>query len=225
MILILKRTFIDFFLKRILILKYTVVLPFVHNPYKDECLATSKLDNVLLVDNTDINLGIMKSHNLGIDKMRADNSDWLIILSAAVRFGEPGGLDFIAEIEKRSNDLAVEAMPVFGWHLIAFNKKTIEKVGCWDENFTPYGYDDLDYSWRIQLAFALLDKGPKWTKVKIDVTDMGMAHSIHIGKIKTQNEQKLRKYYLKKWGGIPQPVYKHPFNDPKNKINYWPNPV
>lgn len=202
--------------------KYTVVLPFVYQPYKDECLATSKLDNVLLVDNTVINLGIMKSHNLGIEKMKADKSDWLIIMSAAIRFGEPGGLDFIAELEKRPDHVVLEAAEVFGWHLIAFNRKTIEKVGYWDENFTPYGYDDLDYSWRIQLALGLVDAKPKWIKVKADVKDMGMAHSIHLGKIKTGNERQLRKYYVKKWGGIPIPVYKYPFNDKSKSIKYCP---
>lgn len=208
-------------------MKYTVVLPFVHQKYADDCIKTMKFDpkSILLVDNTVDNLGIMKSHNMGIDKMIKDKSDWLIVVSASLRFGKPGGLDFIAEIEKKKDHLVVEAADVFGWHLIAFNRKTIETIGKWDENFTPYGYDDLDYSWRIQKSFNLDGVNNQiWEKVPVDVKDMGMAHSIKIGKIKTQNNNKLRRYFFEKWGGINPPIYKHPFNNKNNSVKYFPKP-
>ncbi len=207
-------------------MKYTVVMPFVDREYADKCIKSMKFDpdSVLLVDNTTDNIGIMKSHNLGIDKMIADDSDWLIILSASVVFGEKGGLDFIAELEKRSDFVVVEAAGVFGWHLIAFNRKTIEKVGRWDENFTPYGYDDLDLSWRIQLAIKTTPARPLWEKVPVDLKDKGMGHSIKLGKIKTQDNNKLRRYFVEKWGGIHPPIYKHPFNDKNNSVKYFPKP-
>ncbi len=219
-----KKTFIDSFLGKITMLKYTVVLPFIDREYADECIKSMKFDpdSILLVDNTVDNIGIMKSHNAGIDKMISDDSDWLIILSAAIVFGEPGGLDFIAELEKRAGFVAVEAASVFGWHLIAFNKRTIEAVGRWDENFTPYGYDDLDLSWRIRIAFGL--SGQLWQKVPVDLRDKGMAHSIKIGKIKTQDNNKLRKYFFEKWGGITPPIYKSPFNNKNNSVKYFPEP-
>lgn len=207
-------------------MKYTIVLPFIDREYADECIKSMKFDpaSILLVDNTVDNIGIMKSHNAGIAKMTADGSDWLIILSASVVFGEQGGLDFIAELEKRPDFVAVEAAGVFGWHLIAFNKKTIEKVGRWDENFTPYGYDDLDLSWRIQLAFDLTGVRPVWEKVPVDLKDKGMGHSVKTGKIKTQGNDKLRKYFFEKWGGITPPIYKNPFNDKSNSVKYFPKP-
>jgi len=203
-------------------MKYTVVLPYAYRPYFDECMKTCKLENVLAIDNTVNNIGIMKAHNLGIEKMIADDSDWLIIMSAAIRFGEKGGLDFIEELEKRPNDIAVEAIGVYGWHLIAFNRKTIERVGKWDENFTPYGYDDLDYSWRIQCAYELEKVRPVWVKVPVDVADAGMGHSIHLGKIVTQDDNKLREYFIKKWGDIHHPKYKTPFNIPDCELGFWP---
>lgn len=137
----------------------------------------------------------MRSHNLGIDKMKEDDSDWLIVLSAAMRFGEPGGLDFIAELEKAPGDLVIEPSYIFGWHLIAFSRQVIEKVGRWDENFTPYGFDDLDYSWRIQKTFDIT--APLWRKVSVDVSDAGMAHSIHIGKVES-DVNRLREYFKEK---------------------------
>lgn len=204
-------------------MKYTVVLPYVHEPYRTECLKNCKLSNLFLIDNTSVNRGIMKSHNMGIDKMMQDGSDWLIILSAAVRFGEKGGLDFIEQLEKTS-DLVLEAAGVFGWHFIAFHRDVILNVGRWDENFTPYGYDDLDYSWRIQLAFNMQQGIQLWSKAIVDVKDTTMAHSIHLGKIVTQPEPVLREYWLRKWGSdAPIPTYRVPFNNEAFPVHYWPD--
>lgn len=204
-------------------MKYTVVLPYVHEPYKKECLETCKLDNVLLVDNTKINKGIMVSHNLGIEKMYRDDSDWLIIMSAAIRFGEPSGLDFIEEIKKKPGHLVIESSGVFGWHLIAFSRKVIDRVGGWDENFTPYGFDDLDYAWRIKIAYGL--DAPYWTKVPVDLKDAGMAHGIKLAGV-TSNTNKLREYFKDKWGIYPGEsatnAWKHPFNNKNNELSYCP---
>lgn len=205
-------------------MRYTVVLPYIVQHYMQECMATCKLDNVLLIDNTKDNFGIMKSHNIGIDKMREDNSDWLIVLSAAIRFGKPGGLDFIEQIEKNKDHLALEAAGVFGWHLIAFSRELIEKVGRWDENFTPYGFDDLDFSWRIQLAYEMEMGRQLWIKVPVDLTDMGMAHSVHLGKVRTVTND-LIDYYRSKWGVHPgddhTKAFKTPYNDHTYSVDYW----
>ncbi len=204
-------------------MKYTVVMPYIYEPYKKECLETCKFSDVLLVNNTRRNRGIMASHNLGIKKMYRDDSDWLIIMSAAIRFGKPGGLDFINELKKKPDYLVVESAGVFGWHLIAFSRKVIEAVGYWDENFTPYGFDDLDYAWRIKLAFNL--EPPSWTKVIVNVNDMGMAHGIHLTGV-TANTDKLREYFKIKWGIYPgesaENAWKHPFNNPSNGLDYCP---
>lgn len=206
-------------------MKYVVVLPYVHKPYYDACIKTVKLKNVLSVDNTENNIGIMASHNLGIKHMIEKDADWLIVMSAALRFPASGGLDFIEELKKRPNHLVVEAAGVFGWHLIAFSRRCIEKVGNWDENFTPYGYDDLDYSWRIQCAFGLDDRSQLWEKAPVEVSDMGMAHSLKKGNVKPDND-KLREYYFSKWGVVPEgdhsSAYQKPFNGEFNSIQYWP---
>lgn len=204
-------------------MKYTAVLPFAFEPYKDDCMSTCGFENVLLIDNTVNNRGIMKSHNMGIDLMKKNDSDWLIVMSAAIRFGRQKGLDFIGELEKAGEQLVLEAVGVYGWHLIAFSRKVIENVGRWDENFSPYGYDDLDYAWRIQKAFGSFERSRLWNKVYVAVGDMGMAHSIHRGGIKTQAEYDLRKYYISKWGGMSgKEYYDLPFNNSVVSIKYWP---
>ena len=76
-------------------MKYVVGLPYRVKSFRDSLMATCKLENVFEIDNTENNIGFSASHNLGIQKMYDDGADWYIVMSAAVRFGEPGGLDFI----------------------------------------------------------------------------------------------------------------------------------
>lgn len=211
-------------------------MPYCYQPYKDACQSTWRFDSdsALLVDNTVINKGIMRAHNMGIDKMRADNSDWLIVMSAAIRFGEPGGLDFIDQLDKHAGYHVIEAAGVYGWHLIAFARQTIDAVGRWDENFTPYGFDDLDYSLRFQRAFGkdfrVADDNPAgpdpmWTKVKIDVQDSGMAHGLKLANVESDPRPKIF-YFNQKWGRHPdhshETAFQHPWNRADNPIQYWP---
>lgn len=222
-------------------MKYTVVLPYAYQPYFEDCMKTVKFpkENMLLVDNTVKNLGIMRSHNMGVEKMRKDGSDWLIILSAAIRFGKPGGLDFIEVLENNPDYYVVHgATPnvrggkqqeggggpngVFGWHLTAFNKEVFDNIGVWDENFTPYGLDDIDLSLRIQKHYKW-KRG--WDTFPIDVSDTTMAHSINLGNVKTSYPPK-QAYFMKKWGrgggDSTRLGYEHPFDNPEYGLDYWP---
>lgn len=205
--------------------KFTAVMPYVYEPYKRACLANVHpliQEQLLLVDNTVNNVGIMKAHNMGIEKMRAEDTDWLIVMSAAVRFGEPCGMDFIKALEDRPGDLVVEAAGVYGWHLIAFSRECIERVGKWDENFTPYGYDDLDYAYRIGLTFGDDKRNTLWQKAEVDVEDAGMAHGIKKRGIEG-DENFLRSYYKAKWGGMTgEEYYKNPWNNENTPVWYWP---
>jgi hypothetical protein len=214
-------------------MKYVACLPFKVKEFRDEFMKTCKLDNLLEIDNTENNIGIMASHNLAIKKMYDEDADWLIVMSAAIRFGESGGLDLVEHLGKTEHKI-VEASGVYGWHLIAFHRTVIDAVGEWDTNFTPYGYDDLDYSMRIQKTFTGShpgnDRSYLWAKEKFDVSDTIMAHSIKIGGLTSspEHEEALRKYYKAKWGFFPggeksiDDIYNHPFNNPNNNIKYFP---
>lgn len=202
---------------------YAVVLPFVHAPYARACLKTCKLKNLLVVDNTERNRGVMRSHNMGIDHMRRTDAEWLIVVSAAIRFGEPGGLDFAGQLQGH----VIEAAGVYGWHLIAFHRETLEKVGRWDENFYPYGFDDIDLSIRIQKAFQVDGRQTQlWDKVEVDAADMGMAHSIKLAGVEAPPDP-LIAYFERKWGRHPgayqDETFDRPFNNPHNPIGYWPD--
>jgi hypothetical protein len=213
-------------------MKYVACLPFKVKEFRDEFIKTCKFDNLLEVDNTENNIGIMASYNLGIQKMYAEDADWLIAMSAAIRFGEPGGLDAI-EYLKNTEYKIVEGAGLYGWHFIAFHRSIIDAVGEWDTNFTPYGYDDIDFSIRIQKLFKDSHPGDYgsflWTKQKFDISDTIMAHSIKVGGLTSspEHEEALRQYFEAKWGlppdqGSIDDVYDYPFNDSSNSLKYFP---
>lgn len=207
--------------------KYLAVLPFVYRPYRDEFMETCKLE-VFEVDNTVNNIGIMRAHNQGIFEMRKQNADWLIVVSAAIRFGERGGLDFIEALDNRHDHDVVEAAGVNGWHLIAFHKRLLDKVGLWDENLSPYSYCDIDISLRIQKAKKIEGKYPLWEKADgIDVKDAGMAHGIKMAGVKASAHPRIE-YMKRKWGSHPdhheEPKFDHPFNDKTKPVSWWPEP-
>ena len=180
---------------------------------------------MLLIDNTVNNLGIMKSHNMGLDKMKEVGADWLIVLSAAVRFGEAGGLDFIEQIEKHQDCQVingsgrvmiegVEKVMAIGWHLTAFNKAVFEAVGRWDENFTPYGFDDVDLTLRIRKYFG--DK-LKWETFPCDSSHVSFSHSVQLAGVESPSTPRIA-YFAEKWGRHPKAWrwegFEHPFDNP-----------
>ncbi len=214
--------------------KYVAVLPWIWKPYRDAFMETCKLE-VLEVDNTVTNLGIMRSHNLGIAKMKEENADWLIIMSAAIRFGEAGGLDFVEQLD--SKDICVGAadkakwdgqkqVGIFGWHLMAFSRECIDKVGEWDTNFSPYGWDDIDYSIRMQKAFPDPEYSRRTRKVPVDVHDTTMAHSVNLAGVRSDNDHHIQ-YLFDKWGYIVggdnriEKMYDHPFNDQGKPLSFF----
>ena len=217
-------------------MKYTAVCPYIWQPFKDEFEKTCKLD-VLYINNTGkTNTGCSGGWNKGVERMRQDNSDWLILCSAAIRFGENGGLDFIEQLDDQFINISAtdknmwereKQVGIFGWHLIAFSKECIEKVGKWDDNFWPYGWDDIDYSIRMQKAFPDPEYSRRTKKVPVDVTDTIMAHSIHLAGV-NPNNQELMTYLTQKWNyqiGCENPIetmYDHPFNDKNKSSKWWP---
>lgn len=222
-------------------MNYVVCLPFVYKPYYDECMETVKFprQNMLIIDNTVNNIGIMASHNKGIDRMKDMGVDWLIILSAAVRFGKAGGLDFIEQIHQHADHHVIHAASqnveggmqsnpeggghneVFGWHLTAFHRSVFETIGRWDQNFTPYGFDDIDLSLRIRKGIPDV----KWDTFPIDVHDTSMSHSINLAKVEAPSGPRIL-YFTEKWGRHPGAYqlgeYDRPFNNPDNSLAYWP---
>lgn len=197
---------------------YQVVLPSIYQPFTDACIKTMHPEfnaNTLVIDNTLINLGVPGSWNKGIEMMKERKCDWIIFLSASMRFNK-GGMDLVEQLE--TTDLVVAEAEGHQFHLMSIRREVIEKVGLFDENFFPAYYEDTDYGQRIRNSF---DHTLKWAKIKVDCYCVGNAHGINIAGVK-MNPQKNIDYYVRKWGGMPgEQTYSHPFNNPNNSQSFW----
>ncbi len=226
-------------------MSYAVVLPYTYEPYFEACKATMKFDpdRVLIIDNRPPhNLGIMRAHNRGVEFMRNLGADWLIIVSAAIRFGDYGGLDFIDTLDAHMDHYVIHGATdnvrggkqqteegggpngVFGWHLTAFRSTLFDRIGVWDENFSPYGLDDIDLSLRIKKEYQGC---PGWNTYPCDVTDTTMGHSLNLAGVKSAYPPR-NAYFTRKWGRDgaewQNDGYAHPFNNPDHWLGWWPTP-
>lgn len=168
------------------------VIPSIDPAWRDACLATLKTPNWLILNNAapNPNRGVSASWNLGVDAARALHAEHLIICSEAVRFGEPGGLDFEAALTG-----PVTTAGMTGCHLLGIATATLEHIGGFDEQFFAY-YEDTDWLRRATLAGVMAHA----TQVHVDATDAGVAHSlawvdVNFGALATR--------YAAKWGGPP----------------------
>jgi len=217
-------------------MKAVVVVPYVYKPYFDEFIKTVKIpeQTILTIDNTVNNIGIMKSHNKGVSFMKKKKADWLIIMSASIRFGENGGLDFVNEVMK-SKSLILHGAGLWktdpeqrtmalGWHCTAFRREIFEQVGNWDENFSNYSLDDVDLTMRIQKYFG---KDYRNEQIEIDMWHESTAHSVNLAHIKACAYAPRHSYFMRKWGKDSHDWqlegYATPFNLDKS-LDYWPRP-
>lgn len=228
-------------------MNYVAVIPSIFQQYTDECVASCKLDNVVVVDNTVNNLGIAGGWNVGVREMYDRGADWTIIISAAVRFGDPGGLDLVEALEQNPDALAVEAgdynrsstvysapptrwdaagNPVegFGWHLLAIHRRTFDAVGLFDENFWPGYMEDTDFNCRLRNFYGdriNWSNPPYWLKTPVDGTVAYIGHGSDLANVNVNGQMD---YYLRKWGGPPlSEKWQQPFND--SPVCFWPQPA
>lgn len=218
-------------------MKFVGVLPSIWAEWTDLCVASmdSTLWNeTIVVDNVapNPNRGVAASWNLGVDALYERDADWLVIISAATRFGSPGGLDFLAHLEDAvGTEWAIEAGECprqrgigFGWHLIAFPRLTFDRVGRFDENFWPAYWEDCDFGHRIRCATPAWQPGPDplWPKVDVDADLEGFAHGVKLAGVESM-PHRLAAYYARKWGGPPSAEeYVRPFGDQKLGLDWWP---
>jgi len=202
---------------------FLAILPSIWQPYTDTCLGSMHRDlrrSTFVIDNTEHNIGVPASWNLGVESMQEHNADWLVIVSASCRFSPLGGMDFIDQLDAATFPV-VEARYV-GWHLIAFHRDAIERVGRFDENFHPGYWEDCDYSRRLALAYDL--EPPYWTKVECEVALESFAHAIQLAGVVIDPEP-LADYFVAKWGGMPSfETFDTPF-DSGQRLDYWPDRV
>jgi hypothetical protein len=223
--------------------KVVAVLPFIHNPYANACTETlaPELD-LLCIDNRVQNIGVAGSWNQGIDYMKQQEADWLIIISAAMRFGEQQGRDMLAQIEAHlsadiirfaEKDVAETSFDMenkannppypkaFYWHCTAIHRDLIDKVGKFDANFYPIYFEDTDYDLRIKKAgYKALD-----IIAPIDAESVGTGHAVELAGVQAPAAPSVL-YFAEKWGRHPSASqlgdYDRPFNNKYNGLDFWP---
>lgn len=161
------------------------VLPSISERMTAECLATLTAPiPVVTVDNTRANLGVSASWNISARTVLASGINWLLILSAGVRFGTAGGRDLLDHLDNNPDAIAIEAQTPIGWHLIAFPRTTLHRVGLFDERFFPGYENDCDYAYRMMCEFRLdpaPDHGDWWPHLETDVDLVQVAHGLAAG--------------------------------------------
>jgi hypothetical protein len=162
----------------------------------------------VLVDNSEINIGVASSWNRGVDRVLASQADWLVLLSTTIRFNK-GGIDFLDGLEKSSARM-VSGIGT-GWHLHAISRDVLERIGEFDPLFNPAYYEDNDYLYRYYLEYGE-PAGVDHDWLEVDYKSLGDAHSLRFNHVAIDiNEQ--RKKYENKWGGDPsRELWRSPYN-------------
>lgn len=218
---------------------FLIALPSIYQPFTDDCVESMSpvlREHLHVIDNTAVNRGVAASWNDVARKVQDEGRDWLIVCSAATRFGAPGGEDFIAALEEHPDAWVVEPgmsaagrLPVVGWHFIAWSRANVlDRVGLFDENFWPAYGEDMDMSRRILTAAALRSSGACdvpggfWAKVTIDAEIVMAGHGTKVAKVQIDLAE-IYAYYARKWGGpYGRELWRRPFG--KYRLDYWPEP-
>jgi len=195
-------------------MKAVVVLPWLDRDlmlYCEGCMKKDKRWDWILVDNSEINIGVASSWNVGANRVLKTKADWLILLSTTVRFGTAGGTDFLDGLEQHGGADLVSGRDM-GWHLHAISRNAIERVGLFDEVFNPAYYEDNDWLYRYKLEYGVnaLDN-QKW--IDVDHVSLGDAHSLRFNHVAIDIGIQRQKY-RKKWGADPgEELYTTPYHD------------
>jgi hypothetical protein len=211
---------------------FLAVLPSIWTPYTRECLsgmAPEVRSNLLVLDNTAHNRGVAGSWNVAAREVLERGLDWLVVVSAATRFGPSGGLDFLdalTPVDELGRDVwVVESGAPVGWHLIAWSRAhVLGPIGLWDENHWPAYGEDADMSRRIHVATNGYPRTGAWRNVDVDAWIAMRGHGTELAGVKTNMARSIR-YHERKWGGWSgHERFTHPFDDPRKPLSWWPRP-
>ena len=153
----------------------------------------------------DSNMGVAASWNFLCRSIFNDGSTHALILNDDVYFGRTIDelnvflnqnihKDFIGGTSDRS--------------CFIIPKKTFELVGGFDESFYPAYYEDNDYLYRMRLLAMNVMSVPFMNPVK-----WRKSSTMEKGGISHYDIENCKKYYMEKWGGLPEhEIFKTPFN-------------
>lgn len=225
--------------------KIGVVIPIVNNfstlPNLLKSLDSKDLSYVYICPNWVDNKGVSKGWNAGILNCEDALCTHVLVLNDDVLMS-PGSVDILANRLDRNdgcilatgrNNKSLPGCSPENFHEFRGDNEAespdyscfmirpeeyLNKVGFFDENFSPAYFEDNDSHYRINLSGHV-------------AMNVGMAPIYHyssmsrlkpITNVTHDGFVKNREYYVSKWGGTPgQETFKTPYNDPENPVSYW----
>jgi len=178
------------------------------------------------------NRGLAKSWNDGILEAYSDGVDFVLVTNDDIEFGEGGADRMVREAIEGRDNFAIftsgragrnkEGRAAHNWSCFILMPIALEKVGCFDENFFPALYEDLDYFRRMNNLHLNVPT------VQDNVWHGGSLTSstdFRLGLKRRTFEELNRRYYLRKWKGFNCPFGDKRFDfyiDPLQRANPYP---
>jgi GT2 family glycosyltransferase len=157
----------------------------IENGQKEETIKWLKTQNVKAILN-ETNKGLSPAWNAGIREALKDKCTHFALLSDDIELSEHWWDGCKKEFKKGSHLVSVEspfrhAHCIYsGWFYI-IDKEVLDKVGYMDEQFSPFYFEDLDYSQRF------VESGLKYSYADFEVVHHDSATII--GKIKKNDPE------------------------------------
>ena len=166
------------------------------------------------------NLGVAASWNLLIGTAIQRGFEWFFIGSNDT-FLHPGSLKAAVDLPK-DDDVALWALR--GANFFLLNRRTMEEVGWFDENFYPAYKEDQDYWYRCRLAHKRCMDVPGAGAEHVGSATIGSNPQYAARNRDTHFHWNLS-HYRRKWGGdAGNEQFVHPYNDPAHDLRWWPDP-
>jgi GT2 family glycosyltransferase len=181
----------------------------------------------LIQNNWDSNLGVAVAWNNGLRAAVQKGCEYAIISNDDVvlfRNAVPSLCRYVDDqrIVASAKSIMGEAHPrgINYWCFAVRPAEFIDKVGFFDENFTPAYFEDDDMAYRIKLA------GHESYNTSVEAYHAVSGTQHHRGLddpvVKWDDLQKNVAYYREKWGGDPgSEVFTHPYNDETKTWRDW----
>src|SRR6187431_2122311 len=176
----------------------------------------------IIIDNYNDNMGVGPAWNAGLAEAARLNIDYAIVVNDDVVF-EPGVIRKMCAMLGAGVDLVSPQNSTGEQHPYGLNfwcfavkpKPFLSKFGFFDENFAPAYYEDDDMAHRIKLSGGKIINLEDRIYHEVRGSDMGQEW---VDEAYAKNQ----KYYVEKWGGLPQnEVFPYPYNERIRKNHYW----
>lgn len=165
------------------------------------------------------NMGVAASWNWLV-RTALERGHELAVIGSNDTFLEPGSLAAFANLPKDDN---VAVWHLSNWDFFAIGRRSMERVGWFDENFYPAYKEDQDFAYRCELAGLKRIPVPSASAATVGSATLKSSRAYQLRNATSHHLNTL--YYHRKWGGdFKQELFRRPFNAPDRDHRWWPDP-